>query len=360
MNVNGKPYRTVWFENRRVMMINQHLLPERFEIAEFTTPGEVAEAIKDMTVRGAPAIGAAAAYGLALAALEAPERGFDGRIAAAAKMLAATRPTAQNLFRSIDRVTAAINRGNSVAGKRKAASEEAERIADEDVAACRAIGRNGAALLKDGMRVLTHCNAGWLATVDWGTALSPIYTAGRNGIRVTVLADETRPRGQGARLTAWELMQEGVPVEIIADNAAGHLMRTGCVDLCIVGADRVAANGDVANKIGTYEKAVLARENSIPFYVAAPLSTFDPRCATGAGIPIEERAGDEVLWTSGWTEDGRLERVRTTPQGARARNPAFDVTPAKYITGIITEKGVTRMQRPTDELHGGTTEARRH
>jgi len=303
MQVNGKHYRTVWLDEGIVKMINQPLIPHTFEIFESAAYEETAWAIKTMVVRGAGAIGAAAGFGVAQAALAAP----DGRIAA---------------------------------DMREAA--EAKAIADEDAAACQAIGQLGAEQIDDGCRILTHCNAGWLAFVDWGTALSPVYAAKRQKKKVFVFVDETRPRCQGARLTAWELCGEGVDHAIIADNAAGFYMRKGDVHMVITGADRIAANGDVANKIGTYEKAVLAKENGIPFYVAAPTSTIDMLCPSGDGIPIEERGEDEVLCMFGLTESSELVKVRLAPQRSKAHNPAFDVTPAQYVTGIITEKGIIK------------------
>ncbi len=340
MNVNGHHYRTVWFENNQLKLINQHCLPQSFSIHSCSTWPEVANAISDMTVRGAPAIGAAAGYGLALAAREAPDADFSSFIRDACIALRNTRPTAHNLFFALDRVLAAITNADSPRAARSAARREADAIAGEDVNACRLIGEYGSALISDGMTILTHCNAGWLATVDWGTALAPLYAAARRGVQFTVLADETRPRCQGSRLTAWELMQEGINVEIIADNAAGYFFSNGDIDLCIVGADRIAANGDVANKIGTYEKAVLAARHAVPFYVAAPSSTFDRGCPTGDEIIIEERSPDEVLSIEGFDDQGRPARVRLSPPGALARNPAFDITPAELIAGIITENGI--------------------
>jgi methylthioribose-1-phosphate isomerase len=340
MNIQGRVYRTVWWEHDAVCMLNQHALPFAVEILRLHTHEDIAAAICCMQVRGAPAIGAAAAFGLARAAQMAPAADFDNCIAAADKCLRATRPTAQDLFHALDRVRQAIAAAPDLPAARIAALTAAQQFADENVAACRAIGEHGAALLRDGMTVLTHCNAGWLACVDWGTALAPLYVAARRGVRFRVLVDETRPRWQGARLTAWELQQEGIAAEIIVDNAAGHFLRTGAVDLCIVGADRVAANGDIANKIGTYEKAVVARESNIPFYVAAPASTFDTACASGEAIPIEERDEDEVLCVDGQLPNGTRATVRIAAPGVHARNPAFDVTPARYITGYITEHGI--------------------
>jgi methylthioribose-1-phosphate isomerase len=341
MQVNGVPYRTVWLEGGMVKMINQQLIPHRFEICTLANHYETARAISTMLVRGAGAIGASAGYGMAQVVLEAPDNiGFMDYVQHGAETLRHTRPTAQDLFYAIDRVLNAALRASSVNQARSLAVEAAEAYADENAAAGEAIGRHGAALIPNGARVLTHCNAGWLAFVDWGSALAPIYMASRQGKKVSVWVDETRPRCQGASLTAWELNGEGIPHTIIADNAAGFLMRRGEVDLVIVGADRIAMNGDVANKIGTYEKAVCAAANGIPFYVAAPTSTIDPRCATGDGIPIEERSADEVLYVVGRDDNGTLTRVRMAHEGAQARNPAFDVTPARYIKAIITQEGI--------------------
>jgi methylthioribose-1-phosphate isomerase len=341
MNVNGRPYRTVWMEASVVRMINQPLIPFRFEIADLPTHRDTAVAIRTMIVRGAGAIGAAAGYGMAQVALEAPDRaGFMDYVEQGAETLRHTRPTAQDLFYAIERVLDAIRGAGNVKAAREAAVRTAQALADENAEAGAAIGRHGAALITDGARILTHCNAGWLAFVDWGSALSPIYTASRQGKRVFVYVDETRPRCQGAQLTAWELENEGIPHAIIVDNAAGHLMRRGEIDMAIVGADRIARNGDVANKVGTYEKAVCAAAVGIPFYVAAPLSTFDPQCPSGDDIPIEERSQDEVLYIHGRNDRGEMTRVRIAHEGAQARNPAFDVTPARYVTGIITPKSV--------------------
>jgi translation initiation factor eIF-2B subunit alpha/methylthioribose-1-phosphate isomerase len=304
-------------EGRDVVVINQPLLPGKFALCRLRNYRQTAEAIRTMMVRGAGTIGATAGYGMAQAFLE----GAD--LDAAYRLLLGTRPTAVDLKHAIDRVRACRDAREAVT--------VAERIASEYVERGARIARVGLPLIRSGTRVLTHCNAGWLALVDWGSAPAPIYLAHRRGRRVFVWVDETRPRCQGASLTSWEFLQEGVPHKIIADNAAGFYMRRGEVDLCIVGADRIALNGDTANKIGTYTKAVLAKENGIPFYVAAPTSTMDPQCRSGAAIPIEERDEDEVLCLGG---------RRIAPRGARAANPAFDVTPARYITGFITERGI--------------------
>ncbi len=323
MKVHGKNYRAVWMEGRDVVVVNQPLLPHRFALLRLRDHRQTARAIQTMIVRGAGTIGATAAYGLAQAFLENPR---PAHIRQAYETLVTARPTAVDLKHALDRVLVAAHDART-------AVAAAERIADEYVARAQRIAEIGLPLIKSGARVLTHCNAGWLALVDWGSAPAPIYLAHRKGRKVFVWVDETRPRNQGAALTSWEFLQEGVPHKIIADNAGGLYMRRGEVDLCIVGADRIAANGDVANKIGTYQKAVLAHENGIPFYVAAPTSTIDPHCPSGDHIPIEERDENEVHFVG---------RTRISPRGARAGNPAFDVTPAKYITGILTEKGIVK------------------
>jgi S-methyl-5-thioribose-1-phosphate isomerase len=326
MEINGKHFRTVWMEGNAVKIIDQSLLPHDFRIFTCKDYIQTALAIKNMTIRGAGAIGAAAGYAMAQAYLA------DEDPAKAAKYIKSMRPTAQNLFYAVNKVRKAKNKQGAV--------EIAQAIADEDAEFCRRIGLIGEPLIKDGCRILTHCNAGWLAFVDWGTALSPVYQAKRAGKKIFVFADETRPRCQGARLTAFELAGEGIPHAIIADNAAGYYMKKGEVDLVIVGSDRIAANGDVANKIGTYEKAVLARENKIPFYVAAPSTTIDFDCPNGNKIPIEERDEDEVLNVVGMDENRRISKIRLACAQSHAKNPAFDVTPAKYVTGIITEEGI--------------------
>jgi methylthioribose-1-phosphate isomerase len=352
MNVKGKHYRTIWMEGHLVRMINQPLLPHFFEIVDASTFRDTAEAIRTMLVRGAGAIGAAGGFGMAQVVLEAPDNSsFSAFIAMGAEVLRTTRPTAQNLFYAINRVKSVVDAAGSVASARLAAVETAQKIADEDAASCEKIGQIGAELIQDGMRVMTHCNAGWLAFVDWGTALAPIYAASRQGKRVFVFADETRPRGQGSSLTAWELGNEGVDFAILPDNASGYMMRKGEIDLVITGTDRIAANGDVANKIGTYEKAVLAHELKIPFYVAAPTSTIDPECGHGDEIPIEERHQDEVLYAYGLLDNGHLGRVRLAPAGAKARNPAFDVTPARYVRSIITQNGIFEPENITQAIH---------
>ena len=341
MRVDGTPFRTVWMDGSVVKLIDQPLLPHRFAIADMPTWQHTARAITTMVVRGAGAIGATGAYGMAQAALAAPDAHFHDAVATAANGLRDTRPTAQNLFYGIKRVLTAIQaQGDDLQAARSAARAAAQEVADDDAACCEAIGRNGAPLIGQCARVSTHCNAGWLAFVDWGSALSPIYVAHREGRAPFVFVDETRPRSQGARLTAWELAQEGVAHAVVADNATGHFLSRGELDMVIVGSDRIAMNGDVANKIGTYSSAVCAARAGVPFYVAAPTTTIDPDCPSGDQIPIEERGMDEVQYTWGWSDDGHFLRVRTTPEGSPARNPAFDVTPAELVAGIITEKGI--------------------
>jgi len=352
MKIDGKDWRTVWLESdgQSVGIIDQTQLPHRFVTARLTTLEQAARAIKTMQVRGAPLIGAAAAYGMWLALREDAS---DESIERAYAALLATRPTAINLKRALDEMLAAVR--NRSRGERVAvALTRAGEIAEEDVAINQAIGRHGLPLIeaiaakKKGERVnvLTHCNAGWLATVDWGTATAPIYMAHDKGVAVHVFADETRPRNQGAALTAWELSHHGVPHTVIADNTGGHLMQHGLVDLVIVGTDRVTARGDVCNKIGTYLKALAAHDNKVPFYVALPSPTIDFTVSDGlAEIPIEQRSGDEVACISGKTHDGRIETVQLVPDGSPVANYAFDVTPARLVTGLITERGVLKAER---------------
>jgi translation initiation factor eIF-2B subunit alpha/methylthioribose-1-phosphate isomerase len=312
--------RTVWMEGDVVKLIDQRLLPAEFKIFEATGYEEVGYAISEMVVRGAPAIGATAAYGMAQAQIQGKD------LEEVARYLRATRPTGHDLFYATEAMLEASREGKDLV-------EVAGEYAEDNIRRCRAIGKHGLALIRDGARVLTHCNAGALATVDYGTALAPIRAAKEAGRRVFVFVDETRPRLQGAKLTAWELAQEGIEHAVIADNAAGLFMARGEVDAVIVGADRIASNGDVANKIGTYEKAVLAMENGVPFYVAAPVSTFDFSIESGRDIPIEEREDEEVR---------ALGPELIAPRESRVRNPAFDVTPARYVTGFITEIGVLK------------------
>ncbi len=350
MKVFGKNYRASWMVVRGgraiVKVIDQPLLPHRFAIKDLRTHLDTAEAIRDMTIRGAGTIGAVAGFGLAQACLEAPDEpaAFWSFVRAAYDTLDKTRPTANDLKHNLDRVVMRIA-GLPPARAKRAAVAEANAISDWYARVGEQIARHGLRLIKNGTRMLTHCNAGWLALQEWGSAPAPAYLAHRKGRKVFVWVDETRPRCQGANLTSWEMMQEGVPHAIIADNAAGFFMRRGEVDVVITGADRIAANGDTANKVGTYERAVLARENGIPFYIAAPTSTIDINCRGGDDIPIEERSHDEVLFVTGRDERGGLQRVRVSPKGAPARNPAFDVTPARYITGIITERGIIPARR---------------
>lgn len=341
-------YRTVWMEGGLIKMIDQPKLPHSFGIVTLRNHKETAESISTMIVRGAPAIGATGAFGMAQAALEYGGKdigGFRKHVREAEKMLSSTRPTAYDLFHGIKTVMDGMKSAKAVEVAKKYAVSAANQYAEWSANNCRLIGEFGEKLIKDGNGILTHCNAGALACVDYGTALAPIRFANDAGKKIHVFVDETRPRCQGARLTAWELVMEGIPHHLIADNAAGHFMQRGDIDIVIVGADRVAANGDIANKIGTYEKAVVAHENGIPFYVAAPSSTIDFSCSSGKKIPIEERSEDEVLYMFGQTE-GMLgmpagtAKVRIAPKETPARNPAFDVTPSKYIAGIITEHGV--------------------
>ncbi len=348
MKVDGKAMRSIWLEpdGWSVGVIDQTVLPHRFATARLATLEDAAHAIRAMTIRGAPLIGATAAYGMCLA-LRADAS--DEAIEQAYATLHATRPTAINLKWALDEMTAAV-RNRPRAERTAAAYKRAAEICEEDVAINMAIGRNGLPLIetiakrkKTGERVnvLTHCNAGWLAAVDVGTATAPIYLAHDKGIAIHVFADETRPRNQGASLTAWELGRHGVPHTVIADNTGGHLMQHGAVDLVIVGTDRVTRNGDVCNKIGTYLKALAARDNNVPFYVALPSPTIDFTVADGvAEIPIEERSADEVATMTGRTADGRIETVRIVPDGSAVANYGFDVTPARLVTGLITERGV--------------------
>lgn len=349
MKVDGRHMRTIALgaDGWSVDIIDQTLLPHAFEIKHLRTLDQACHAIRDMLVRGAPLIGATAAYGLCLAVREDPG---DDAIDAACGKLAATRPTAVNLNWALANMRAALR---DVAPGRRAetAYRHAAELCDADVAANRAIGEAGAKLIAGAGRggkpvnVLTHCNAGWLATVDWGTALSPVYAAHDAGVQVHVWVDETRPRNQGAALTAWELARHGVPHTVIADNTGGHLMQHGRVDLCIVGTDRTAANGDVCNKIGTYLKALAARDNRVPFYVALPSSTLDAALADGGQVPIEERDAGEVTHVTGVDPGGAMRSVRVTPEQSAAANYAFDVTPARLVTGLITERGVVKAER---------------
>ena len=343
MKVDGKHFRTVWMEGSTVRMIEQRTLPHQFEILDLPRHEDTAFSISDMAVRGAGAIGATGAYGMAQVVLEAPQdaEGFTAYLDEGAAVLRRTRPTAQNLFYGIDTVLrAARSEFPDIAHARDAAVAAAVAVADHDAGACKAIGENGAELIGDRWGISTHCNAGWLAFVDWGSALSPIYMAQRQGKKPFVYVDETRPRIQGARLTAWELAGEGVDHALLVDGAVGHYMQWGKVQMVIVGSDRIARNGDVANKIGTFASAAMAHHLGVPFYVAAPTTTIDPGCPAGREIPIEERGEDEVLRVEGVDRSGVVSDVRITPEGTPALNPAFDVTPARLVSGIITEVGV--------------------
>ncbi len=350
MKVHGRAYRTIWLndDGAGVDVIDQRWLPHAFRVATLRNVADAATAIRDMWVRGAPLIGVTAAYGTALAMRENPG---DAALDAAWERLHATRPTAINLRWALDAVRSRL-RPLEPAKRAAAAYAQAAEIADEDVAINRAIGRNGLALIRDlaakkkpgqPVNILTHCNAGWLATVDYGTATAPIYLAMEEGLAVHVYVDETRPRNQGASLTAWEFVNHGTPHTVVVDNAGGHLMQRGLVDMVVVGTDRTAANGDVCNKIGTYLKALAARDNDVPFYVALPSPTIDWTVRDGVKeIPIEERSADEVDFVQGLADTGVVTRVRISPVGSRAANPAFDVTPARLVTGLITERGVAQ------------------
>jgi len=344
MKINGKHYRSVWpIGGDAFGIIDQTKLPHQFQTMTLRSPDDAARVIKNMNTRGAPLIGVVGAYGLALAVREDPS---DDNIQQMVEMLAETRPTAINLKWALWRMRGALL--NQPHEQRAAlAWQEAGAIADEDEAMSKAIGQNGLAIIRDlagkkkgkPLNILTHCNAGWLATVDYGTALAPIYLAHDEGIALHVWVDETRPRNQGASLTAFELGSHGVPHTILADNAGGHYMQAGEVDMVIVGTDRVTANGDVANKIGTYLKALAAKDNGVPFYVALPSSTIDWTLESGRDIPIEERSEDEVLKMAGRLPDGSVTVVEIAAPGSGAANPGFDVTPARLVTGFITERG---------------------
>jgi len=352
MKVDGKPYRTIWpaEDGWAVEIIDQTRLPFEFVTVRLENVEDAAVAIKDMLVRGAPLIGATAAYGMALAMHTDPS---DENLGNAYERLLSTRPTAVNLRWALDEM-AKLLEPMSPNARMEAAYVRAAEICDEDVEICSSIGDNGLNVIrdikarkKDGgpVNILTHCNAGWLATVDWGTALAPIYKAFDAGIDVHVWVDETRPRNQGASLTAWELGRHGLPLTVIADNAGGHLMQEGRVDMCIVGTDRTTAAGDVCNKIGTYLKALAAHDNKVPFYVALPSPTIDWTLDDGRDIPIEERAEEEVTKIQGKTSTGDVVTVEIVPEGAKGGNPAFDVTPARLVTGLITERGVAKASK---------------
>jgi len=355
MNIHGKHYRTIWVKEtdpRVIQVIDQRFLPHKFIIEDLTNLDEAARAIKEMHIRGAGLVGATAGFGMYLAALEAPQHStaaFDDFMIAAGEKLKSTRPTAVNLEWAVHRQLDAMANAPGIADKLAIAFQTAKDIADEDAEFCRRLGVHGVSIIeaiskqKNGevVNILTHCNAGWLAFVDYGTATAPIYEAHNRGVKVHVWVDETRPRNQGARLTAWELGQHGVPHTIIADNVGGHLMQHGLVDMVITGTDRTTYTGDVANKIGTYLKALAAHDNGVPFYVALPSSSFDWTIRDGVKeIPIEERGADEVKYIQGRLSNGELAKVLLTPKESPATNFGFDVTPSKYVTGLITERGI--------------------
>lgn len=332
MKINGIDYQSVWMQDGKVLMINQNKLPYEFEIVTCNTSDEVGVAIKNMTVRGAPAIGAAGAYGMALSAMNATKDNYRNSLRKDRDMLLETRPTAIDLDNAVRFVYEhAVKWIPDLDHARLVAQQAALEFAQSSAEDCRLIGEAGQELIKDGMRILTHCNAGALATVDWGTAISVMRVAHRSGKKFFVYVDETRPKLQGSRLTAFELQQEGIEHAIIVDSAAAYFMQKGEIDLIITGADRICLNGDFANKIGTYGLAVLAKEHNIPFYVAAPVSTFDLTCMNGGDIPIEERDSDEIT---------RFRDMQIANPGSNAFNPSFDVTPAELITGFITGKGI--------------------
>ena len=347
MLIDGKPYRTIWADPadpRRICILDQRMLPFSLEVESLTNVEETAAAIREMHVRGAPLIGVTAAYGMYLAALESPAEDF---LRESARRLKQTRPTAIDLFYSVDRALGRILACPEGSERARLALETAGEMAEESVRHCRQIGLHGLELIREigrkkgtgPVNILTHCNAGWLACIDYGTATAPIYLAQEAGIPVHVWVDETRPRNQGARLTAYELEQQGIPYTVIPDNAGGHLMQQGLVDLVLAGSDRTTRNGDVANKIGTYLKALAAKDNGIPFYVALPGSSIDPDLKSGRDIPIEQRDGDEVRYAEGW--DGKqIRKVLLTPPESPVANYGFDVTPARLVSGLITERGI--------------------
>ena len=343
MKIAGKEYKTIWYLNQNVKIIDQTKLPHKFVIKDLKTVKDAINAIKTMEVRGAPLIGATAAFGLVLSIIEKNDQTFLNK---SAQDLINSRPTAINLKWAVDRMIKKLSGVNSNKIL-EIAINEAKEICEEDITFCENIGLNGLKIIeeiydkkKDTVNILTHCNAGWLATINWGTATSPIYHAHKKGIPVHVWADETRPRNQGANLTSYELNEEGIKNTIIADNTGGILMQRGQVDMCIVGTDRTLSNGDVCNKVGTYLKALAAKDNNVPFYVALPSSTIDWNIKNSKDIPIEERSSEELSKIDGVDEDGNIKRVQIYPNKSNAMNLAFDVTPAKYITGLITEKGI--------------------
>lgn len=360
MRIDGKHYRTIWPDpqNRnQVCIIDQRHLPHNLIIETLTTGEQAITAIYEMHVRGAGLIGATAGFGMYLATLSAPDTEFDSYIKEYARRLDNSRPTARNLRWAIDRVLLAMRDAPDLASKRQAAFSTACEIADEDAGFCNAIGKHGLEIIKkislkkkgEPVNILTHCNAGWLAFVDYGSATAPVYAARDAGIPIHVWVDETRPWNQGARLTAWELQQEGIDNTLICDNTGGHLMQHGMVDLVIVGSDRTTHTGDVANKIGTYLKALAARDNNIPFYVALPSSTIDWGLDKGIDIPIEQRSGEEITTISGKDRNGQITTVALAAEGTRAINYSFDVTPAHLVTALITERGVVKATK--EDIH---------
>ena len=343
MRIENKAYRTIWFENNLVKIIDQTKLPHQFIIKDLKTVKDAINAIQTMEVRGAPLIGATAAYGLVLSIIEKNDLTF---LKKSSEDLIASRPTAINLKWAVDRMMKKLS-GINEKDILKLALDEAKAIVEEDVSFCKKIGLNGLRIIeeisnkkKDTVNILTHCNAGWLATIDWGTATSPIYHAHQKGIKIHVWVDETRPRNQGANLTSYELNEEGISNTVITDNAGGILMQRGQVDMCIVGTDRTLSNGDVCNKIGTYLKALSAKDNNVPFYVALPSSTIDWSIKDHKQIPIEERNSEELSHVEGVDKNNQITKVRIYPQKSKSLNLAFDVTPAKLVTGLITERGI--------------------
>jgi methylthioribose-1-phosphate isomerase len=371
MRFNGSHYRTIWPDpqnERQVFIIDQRKLPHDFVVETLATTDEVVAAIRDMHIRGAGLIGATAGFGMYLASLEAPATGFSEFMVDAGKRLGESRPTARNLLWAVERVLRAMATSAEPQEQRRIAFATACAIADEDARFCRQIGEHGLPIISEISRrkkgapvnILTHCNAGWLAFVDYGSATAPIYAARDAGIPVHVWVDETRPWNQGTKLTAWELQQEEIPNTLICDNTGGHLMQRGMVDLVIVGTDRTTHTGDVVNKIGTYLKALAAHDNNIPFYVALPSSTFDWNLDNGTEIPIEQRSELEITTLSGKDENGDVRTLILTAKGTRAMNYGFDVTPARLITGLITERGIIRAEK--EAIHRLFPEAgkRRH
>ncbi len=356
MKINSEHHRTIWpkpDDSHTICIIDQRHLPHKLVIEQLTSLKMARNAIRDMHVRGAGLIGATAGFGMHLAALEAHDSSFDADMSQAGEYLNRSRPTARNLGWAVERVLAATTRGKTAIEKRKIAYQTACEIADEDAEFCKRLGEHGKKIIEDiskkkkgkTVNILTHCNAGWLAFVDYGSATAPIYAARDAGIKLHVWVDETRPWNQGAKLTAWELQQENIPNTLITDNAGGHIMQRGEVDMVIVGTDRTTHTGDVANKIGTYLKALAAKDNKIPFYVALPSSTFDWNLDRGEDIPIEVRSGDEITKVSGLTNSGEIQTVQIPADNTAAANYSFDITPARLVTGLITERGITEANK---------------